>query len=110
MQDQGIDSLANITLLKDNEINALCKIIWWLGGTNGNKGHSVSQKAEKNLKLCAYLIKHWTKCLTQPYNLDTNTLDNIHSMFWLTNSSRCMRTMNLLSCRVFESPLNCENN
>jgi hypothetical protein len=27
MQDQGIDSLANITLLKDNEINALCKII-----------------------------------------------------------------------------------
>jgi hypothetical protein len=40
----------------------------------------VSQKAEKNLKLGAYLIKHWTKCISWPCKYDAITLDNVCSM------------------------------
>jgi ribosomal protein S13 len=58
VEDQGIDSLEEIALLKDDEITALCKIVRRPGGVDGDEGHTVSQKAEKNLKLGAYLIKH----------------------------------------------------
>jgi hypothetical protein len=34
MDDQGIDSLEEIVLLKDKEITTPCKIIWWPGGAN----------------------------------------------------------------------------
>ncbi len=58
VDDQGIDSLEEIVLLKDDEIPALCKIVQRPGSAYGDKDHTMSHKAEKNLKLCAYLIKH----------------------------------------------------
>jgi hypothetical protein len=58
--------LNEIMLLKDEEISVLCKIVQWPGSTDNDESHTVSHKAEKNLKLCAYLIKHWTKCISWP--------------------------------------------
>jgi hypothetical protein len=58
--------LNEIMLLKDEEISVLCKIVQWPGSTDNDESHTVSHKAEKNLKLCAHLIKHWTKCISWP--------------------------------------------
>lgn len=83
MEDQRIDSVVEIVLLKDDEITALCKIIRWLGGANGNEGHVVSQKDEKNLKLCAYLIKHQTKHISWPCRFNTITLNNVRAVIMI---------------------------
>jgi hypothetical protein len=80
MDDQGIDSLKEIAPLKHNKITALCKIVWKLGGTNDDEGHTVSQKAEKSLKLYTYLIKHQMKCISWLCDYDTITLNNVQAM------------------------------
>jgi hypothetical protein len=80
MHEQGIESLNEITLLKDEEITILCKIVWWPGSTDDDEGHTVSQKTEKNLKLCTYLIKHQTKHISQPCEYDAITLNNVQAV------------------------------
>jgi hypothetical protein len=72
--------LEDITLLKDEEITTLCKIVRWPGGTDNDEGHTVSQKADKNLKLCTYLIKHQKKPISWPCNYDAIALENVWAM------------------------------
>jgi len=56
--DQGIDSLPELRILTDLEVENLCKVIRRPGGSVQNpiEGHAVSLRAENNLKLAAYWL------------------------------------------------------
>ena len=61
--DQGIDSLDEIRTLDDDKSENLCRILWRPGGTTGagggaDPGVKVSARAEDNLKLAIYYVKH----------------------------------------------------
>ena len=61
--DQGIDSLDEIRTLDDAKSSNLCKILRRPGGTTGaagaaDPGVKVSARAEDNLKLVIYYVKH----------------------------------------------------
>ena len=69
MGDQQIDTIEELRLLTDSEAENLCKVIRRPGGTipnpNGaagatmsNPGISVSLRAENNLKLACYWLRH----------------------------------------------------
>ena len=69
---QGIDSLDELKTLKDDDVVALCKIIRRPGGTIPNPnaaqagqpaeipavGHAIPIRAEQNIKLAAYYVRH----------------------------------------------------
>ena len=69
--DQGMDSLVELALLTDEEVESLCKVVRCPGGTIPNPnaaapgepanirnpGNSVSMVAENNLKLCCYYLR-----------------------------------------------------
>lgn len=69
--DQGIDSVDELSLLTDSEIEALCKVVRRPGGTIANPqagvagqpptvpnpGKTVSLRAENNMKLAAYWLR-----------------------------------------------------
>ena len=60
-QDQGIDSVAELRIMDDSTVTNLCKVLRRPGGeVNGypDPGVKVSARAEENLKLVVYLIKH----------------------------------------------------
>lgn len=69
---QGIDSLAELKILTDSEVENLCKVVRRPGGAaqaaaagaaqgaaaGPNLGHQVSLRAENNLKLATYYLRH----------------------------------------------------
>lgn len=70
-EEQGQDSLAELTLLTDSEIENLCKVVRRPGGLMANPnagdgapanipnpGISVSLRAENNLKLACYFLRY----------------------------------------------------
>ena len=75
VDDQGIDSIEEVGYLKDPDIDALCKTLNRPGGTIANPnagnagqpdripnpGHQVSLRAEGNIKLASYWVKHQTR-------------------------------------------------
>lgn len=92
--DQGIDSLDEIRYLKDSEVENLCKVIRRPGGTINNPagegnipnpGESVSLRAENNLKLMAYYLRHRARVSRQTQPADI-TLENIRSVKELRES------------------------
>jgi hypothetical protein len=59
--NQGIDSLNELRTLDNNMVENLCRVIRRPGGTVGgaaDPGIKVSARAEENLKLAIYYIKH----------------------------------------------------
>jgi hypothetical protein len=68
VEDQGIDSLEEILLLSDDEIDCLCKVIRRPGGLIpaaiaggppvANPGVNVTQRSESHLKLTAFYLRH----------------------------------------------------
>ena len=72
VDDQGIDSAAELRFLKDGDIEALCKVVKKPGGivTNPdaantgqparipNPGNSVSLRAKNKMKLTSYFLRH----------------------------------------------------
>ena len=62
---QDIDTIAELSILTDSEAESLCKVLRRPGGmvqVNGNEvpnpGTTVSIRAENNLKLACYYLRH----------------------------------------------------
>ena len=68
--DQGIDSLDEIRSLDDAKSSNLCKILRRPGGTGAggvaDPGEKVSARAEDNLKLVIYYVKHQDRVSRTP--------------------------------------------
>ena len=68
--DQGIDSLDEIRSLDDAKALNLCKILRRPGGTVAgglaDPGEKVSARAEDNLKLVIYYVKHQDRVSRTP--------------------------------------------
>ena len=58
MGDQGIDSLEELRVLDDKEVESLCKVVRKPGGPTSTAGTTVSLRAEANLKLVVYYLKY----------------------------------------------------
>jgi hypothetical protein len=95
---QDIDSIAELRILKNDEIENLCKVIRCPGGTipNPNAGDGqppaipnpgipVSLRAENNLKLAAYWLHHRVRVARDVEQADI-TLANIRSVRELRDS------------------------
>ena len=75
IDQQDIDSVEELELLSDEEIESLCKALRRPGGTVANPntgnpgapaqipnpGNNVSLRAETNLKLAGYFLRHRTR-------------------------------------------------
>ena len=91
--DQQIDSLGELKLLTDGEIENLCKVLRRPGGTIPNPqaatagqppripnpGEQVSLRAENNLKLASYYLKHQERVSRTPAAADI-TLANVRKL------------------------------
>ena len=92
VEEQGMDTLEEIKLLTDDEIESLCKVIRRPGGTIpqpagavagaaaiANPGVSVNQRAETHLKLLAFYLRHQARVsrVVQPADV---TLDAIRTV------------------------------
>lgn len=91
VDDQGIDSLAELRILKDDEITNLCKIIRRPGGQIVNPGPqqqgqipnpgiSVSLRAENNTKLARYFITHRDLRISRPCQAGDVTLAAVRDL------------------------------
>ena len=86
VDDQGIDDLDELRVLKDDEIGNLCKVVRRPGGTmndgNGNPipatGNPVSFRAENNIKLAAYWLRHQVRVSRETATADI-TLASVRS-------------------------------
>ena len=85
--EQGLDSLEELGLMKDDDVANVCKTLRRPGGTttndNGdviaNPGHNVSLKAEKNLKLAVFFVQHKKRCSEDLAFADV-TLDSVRRL------------------------------
>ena len=59
---QGIDSLDELRVLDDSKVENLCKVVRHPGGVDAGRradnGHQVSLRAENNLKLACFYVRH----------------------------------------------------
>ena len=89
INEQGLDSLDEIKLLTDDEIESLCKVIRRPGGTIpgpnpgdapvNNPGTPVNLRAENHLKLLAFFLRHQERVGRVPVAANI-TLDTIRSL------------------------------
>jgi hypothetical protein len=89
VDEQGMDSLDEIRLLTDDEIESLCKVIRRPGGTIpgpnpgdapvNNPGTPVNLRAENHLKLLAFFLRHQERVGRVPVAANI-TLDTIRSL------------------------------
>jgi hypothetical protein len=97
-EDQAIDNLDELRLLKDDEIETLCKVICRPGGTIvnpgavagqpaviSNPGNQVPLRAEKNLKLASYWLRHSVR-VSRPRAVADLTLENVRSIIELKDT------------------------
>jgi len=61
--EQGIDTLEELRVLDDKEVESLCKVVRKLGGTSNTTGTVVSLRAEANLKMAVYYLKYLERTL-----------------------------------------------
>ena len=67
VEDQGIDTLDNLSFLKDGDVETLYKHVKCPGGAAGGNnrgaslGHLASQNTEMNIKLAAYYMRYSEK-------------------------------------------------
>lgn len=93
--DQGITDLDEIRILDDSDVENLCKVVRRPGGTVPgadaqapavpNPGISVSLRAENNLKLAAFWLRHRWR-ISRPTAPPDVTIDNIRSVLALRDS------------------------
>lgn len=80
---QQVNSLPEIGLLTDKDVENLCKIVRRPGGTNAsgtvNPGNSVSLRAETNLKLAVYWYHHHVRTSRVPI-ITEMTLVNVRAL------------------------------
>jgi len=90
VDDQGINSLDELRILKDDEITNLCKVIRRPGGQIANPnpdvqgnipnpGIMVSLRAEHNTKLARYMLMHRTIRIARPCDHADITLDAVRA-------------------------------
>jgi hypothetical protein len=89
VEDQGMDTLEEIQLLTDDEIENLCKVIRRPGGTIpgpnpgdapvNDPGTPVRLRAENNLKLLAFYLRH-QKRISKVVNVANVTLKTIRTL------------------------------
>ncbi|KAI2496192.1 hypothetical protein MHU86_18331 [Fragilaria crotonensis] len=89
VEDQGIDSLDEIKLLTDEEIESLCRVLRKPGGMIPgvgagaaqvqNPGVQVNQRAEGHLKLLAFYLRHQAR-VSREVNAPDITLESIRSV------------------------------
>lgn len=87
--DQGIDSIDELKVLSDAEVENLCKVVRRPGGTVPNpadaanplpnNGHQVSLRAENNLKLACYYVRHRNR-INRPTDAAGITLNNVRGL------------------------------
>ena len=82
VDDQGIDSAAEIGFLKDGNIEALCKAVKRPGRTVANPdalnagktaripnpGNFIYLRAENNMKIASYFVRHQVR-ISRPINV-----------------------------------------
>ena len=56
---EGLNSLKNVKALTDDRARAVCKAVRRPGGAGD--GHAVSERAEHNLMICAYVVNLWIR-------------------------------------------------
>ena len=78
MGDQGIDSLEELRVLDDKEVESLCKVVRKPGGPTSTAGTTVSLRAEANLKLAVYYLKYLERTSRQA-DASNITLVNVRS-------------------------------
>eukprot|EP00804_Cyclotella_cryptica_P003089 CCRYP_006074-RA/>CCRYP_006074-RA protein AED:0.29 eAED:0.04 QI:0/0/0/0.75/0.33/0.5/4/0/1079 len=78
--DQGIDSVDELRNLDDDKASNLCRVLRRPGGTNAagaaDPGTKVSARAEDNLKLAIYYVKHQDR-VSRAVNVGEITLTNV---------------------------------
>jgi hypothetical protein len=89
VDEQGMDTLAEIQLLTDDEIENLCKVVRRPGGTVpgpnpgdapvNNPGTPVNLRAENHLKLLAFFLRHQER-VSRDTNVANVTLDTIRTV------------------------------
>ena len=88
--DQQIDTIAELSLLQDDDIETLCKVVRRPGGTIPNPvgdepqlvpdpGVPISLRAETNLKLAAYWVRHQGRISREPSAVNI-TLENVRKL------------------------------
>ena len=95
--EQGIDCMEGLDILTDGDIENMCKFVRRPGGINpitnvANLGLQVSLRAENDLKLARFFLKH--KIRTGRVALTTYiTLDNVRSLSEIKNRKRNTRIL-----------------
>ena len=88
--DQQIDTVTELGLLTDDDVETLCKVIRRPGGTIPNPvadepqlvpdpGIPVSMRAENNLKLAGYWVRHQRRISREATAVNI-TLDNVRKL------------------------------
>ena len=85
--EQGLNSLAEVRMLTNDDCSNICKILKRPGGTIqnaagqdiANPGYNVSLVAEKNLKLAVFYLKHKQRCSEDVAFADV-TLANVRQL------------------------------
>ena len=88
--DQQIDTITELGLLQDADIETLCKVVRRPGGTIPNPvadepqlvpdpGVPISMRAEGNLKLAAYWVRHQGRISREPMPVNV-TLDSVRKL------------------------------
>jgi hypothetical protein len=93
VDDQGIDTIEEVRFLTDEEAEGLCRVVRKPGGTIPNPnagaagqpaeipnpGNAVSKRAENNLKLACFLLRHRTR-ISRPIDAAGVTLALVRAM------------------------------
>lgn len=78
VNDQGYDTLDELELLTDEEVISLCKNVRKPTG-NTRAGRAITLKAENNLKLACYMLRHYKRTSRTPDPADV-TVDAIREL------------------------------
>jgi len=76
IDSQGIDSLEELKVLEDKDVESLCKVVRKIGSTSGL---NISLRAETNMKLTCYCLKYQERTSRIP-DPDLITLDGIRAL------------------------------
>lgn len=89
VDDQGLDTLAEVKLLTDDEVESLCKVIRRPGGTVPapdpgaapvpNPGTPVNLRAENHMKLLAFYLRHQDR-VSRSVQVPDITLETIRAL------------------------------
>ena len=102
---QGFDAISEFKLLTDSEVVNLCAIIRKPGGSVGsgtrqvpNPGVQVSLKAENNLKLMVFYIRHYLDRIDRPITPEMITQEEIRRLADLKEAEKAVK--NLIKCQL----------